>query len=361
LHFVKFKLAALAATLLTIGAVGGTVASQNAQAFAWKDTCRLIATNHAEQSQTRPIALGQIPPNPVSYSIYAVLLATGMPKGTGAYFSTTGFPITNGCHQTIQFRNPGTDVTCNADAPTTGANTFWCNGNSTFKIDTDNDDISGTVVIAVHGAGSEPEPEALSLFSHNTKELFASHTSAPPKPPRGALEKGQLSGKGWRRSEKVSDLGTFGKLLEASTPSGKCGDANDAHEPTPASGGGSLFVRGGEAIGEFDGRYGSDGQAERTLAAATSAGSIRCLAASLTAPGYRATVAPRGPDFGQGGISTSRIVVKQNGGGFTGYVDVVGLADGRSNTVLVFFNRGKPAEVSHEEDVLEAVADNLRP
>jgi hypothetical protein len=42
----------------------------------------------------------------------------------------------------------------------------------------------------------------------------------------------------------------------------------------------------------------------------------------------------------------SRVVVKQNGGGFTGYVDVVGLADGRSNAVLVFFNRDKSAEVS---------------
>jgi hypothetical protein len=358
---VRLKLAALAATLLIIGAVGGTFSSPNAQAFAWSDTCRLLVTNRAEQSQTRPVALGQIPPNPVSYSIYAVLLAAGMPKGQQTIFSTTGFPITNGCHQTIVFRNPGEDVTCNADAPTRGANTFWCNGNSTYKIDTDGDDISGTAEIAVHGASGEPEPQALSMLSHSTTELFAHHKSAPPKPDRGVLEKGQLSGKGWRRSEKISDLGTFGKLLEASDPSGNCADAKDDHEPTPVSGGGSLFVRGGESIGEFDGRYRGSGQAESTLAAATSASSIRCLAATLTAPGYRATVAPNGPDFGQGGITTSRVVVKQNGGGFTGYVDVVGLADGRSNAVLLFFDRGRPAALSHEEDALAAVAGNLRP
>jgi hypothetical protein len=171
------KLAALAATLIMIAAVGGTFASQNAQAFAWKDTCRLLVTNRAEQSQSRPVALGQIPPNPVSYSIYAVLLAAGMPKGQQTIFSTTGFPITNGCHQTIAFRNPGEDVTCNADAPTTGANTFWCNGNSTYKIDTDNDDISGTAEIGVHGAAGEPQPQALAMFSRSTTELFAHQQS----------------------------------------------------------------------------------------------------------------------------------------------------------------------------------------
>lgn len=358
---MKHKLAALAVLVVGVCAVGSTFASQDAQAFAWKDTCKIFVVNRVAQSDVRPIGLLQVPPNPISYATYTALIATGFPTNTKVMFATTGFPVTAGCSAVLHINNPGSNVTCTAVAPTVGANTFRCDGNSTYVKEVDNDDIEGTVYIG--GRASPGEPEAMSQLTGSASP-FDNPGVPKAKTPTGALKIGQLAGGGWRKTDQVAELGQFGKLLEASNPAGKCGNGNDKSEVKPISGGGSLFVRGkngAEAIGEFDGRYASAGQAEATLKAATSQSSIRCLAAALTAPGYKATVAAQGPNFGQGGIVTHRVVVKKNGGGFVGYVDVVGLATGRSNTVLVFFNRAKPAEVGQEEEVLASVAGDLKP
>lgn len=350
--------AAIATMVLALVGIGVAAQPQDAQAFAWKDTCTINVVNRAAQSAVRPYGLIQVPPNTVAYALYISLAAVGMPKNTSVGFSNTGIPLTGGCQSILYLNNPGTNVTCHAGAPTVGANTFRCDGNSTVKIEKDNDDIEGTAYVA---AGSLAEPDELT----DELPLSARAAESPPAKPKktapGVLLKSQLSGKGWTKTEEVAALGTFGKLFEGSKASGSCGA--DEKAPTPLSGGASLFVRGQgkEAIGELDGRYASLGESESTLAEATSKSGIKCLAQALSAPGYRATVAPAGPDFGQGGIPTSRIIVKKNGGGFTGYVDVVGLQDGRSNTVLAFFNAGKPAPVVHEEDVLEAVADRLQP
>jgi hypothetical protein len=347
--------AAIATTVVALVGVGIAAQPQQAQAFAWKDTCTINIVNRAAQSSVRPYGLVQFPPSPVAYALYVSLAAIGMPSNTSVGFSNTGIPLTGGCQSVLYLNNPGSNVTCHAGAPTVGANNFSCDGNSTFKIEKDNDDIEGTAYVA---AGSSATPDALTL-APRAAEVPA---SKPQKIAPGVLTKSQLSGKGWKKTEEVADLGTFGKLFEESTPSGSCAGA-DEKAPTPLSGGASLFVRGqgAEAIGELDGRYSSLGQSKSTLAAATSKSGVKCLAEALSAPGYRTAVEPAGPDFGQGGIATSRVVVKKNGGGFTGYVDVIGLQDGRSNTVLVFFNAGKPAPVVHEEDVLEAVADRLQP
>jgi hypothetical protein len=350
--------------IVSVCAVGGTVASQDAQAFAWKDTCEINVVNRAAQSQVRPIALVEVPPNPIAYAKYVALVATGFPSNTGISFANTGFPLTGGCSAALFLNNPGDNVKCSASAPTVGANNFSCVGNQTARVDKDNDDITGTVFVAPNslGEGGEESTDPPALLNRQV-DPFAGAKAKPkaPKVPAGVLSKGQLSGKGWQKTIKVSDLGQFGKALEASDPKGACNDSDEKGVPKALSGGASLFVRGagGEAIGELDGRYKTAGQAEATMEIATSARSMRCLAASLTSSDYKAKVAADGPDFGQGGVVTNRVVLKH--GGFTGYVDVVGLADGRSNTVLVFFNHGKPAEVSHEEDVLEAVADDLRP
>lgn len=340
---------AIAAIALAL--VGLTVAAQpqQAQAFAWKDTCKIIVVNRAAQSAVRPIGLVQVPPNVVAYATYTALIATGFPQNGSVSFATTGIPLTGGCSALLYLNNPGTNVNCKAIAPTVGANTFRCDGNSTFKIETDNDDIVGTVEVAKGSLATEPEPGE------------ATPPMATPPPPSGALKKSQLSGKGWKKTTKVEDLGTFGKLFEASDPSASCDDGTDS-AALPISGGSSLFVRGQgkEAIGEFDGTYASLGKSKQSLALATSKASVKCLAQALSAPGYTAKVAARGPDFGQGGISTNRVIVKKNGGGFVGYVDLVGLQLQKSNTVLAFFNAGKPAPVGHEEDVLEAVADSLQ-
>jgi hypothetical protein len=343
---------------------GAVARPQQAQAFAWKDTCTINVVNRVSQSEVRPYGLVQVPPNTIAYALYVSLAAAGMPSNTSIGFSNTGIPLTGGCQSVLYLYNPGSNVTCHAGAPTVGANHFSCDGNSTYKITTDNDDIEGTVYVA--GKASETAPEAMGLTPGRLRLVprRASGAEKKPKPPKvapGVLKQGRLNGGGWKKTEEVADLGTFGKVLEASDPSAAC--AGEGKEPTALSGGASLFVRGkgAEAVGELDGRYASLGASKRTLADATSKASVKCLAQALTAPGYRATVAPAGPDFGQGGITTSRVVVKKNGGGFTGYVDVVGLQDGRSNTVLMFFNTGKPAPVLQEEETLAAVAEGLKP
>jgi hypothetical protein len=348
--------AAIATMVMALVGIGVAAQPQQAQAFAWKDTCTINVVNRAAQSAVRPYGLIQVPPNAVAYALYVSLAAVGMPTNTSIGFSNTGIPLTGGCQSILYLNNPGSNVTCHAGAPTVGANNFNCDGNSTFKIEKDNDDIEGTAYVAAGSLATTPDALALA------PRAIEPAPSKPPKIAPGVLLKSQLSGKGWTKTEEVAALGTFGKLFEGSKASGSCGGP-EGKAPTPLSGGASLFVRGQgtEAIGELDGRYSSLGQSKSTLAAATSKSGVQCLAKALSAPGYRATVAPTGPDFGQGGIATSRIVVKKNGGGFTGYVDVIGLQDGKSNTVLVFFNAGKPAPVVHEEDVLEAVADRLQP
>jgi hypothetical protein len=357
--------AAIAAMVMALVGFGAAARPQQAQAFAWKDTCTINVVNRASQSEVRPYGLVQVPPNAVAYALYVSLAATGMPSNTSIGFSNTGIPLTAGCQSILYLYNPGSNVTCHAGAPTVGANHFSCDGNSTFKVTKDNDDIEGTVYVA--GRASESAPEAMGLTPGRLRlsPRRASGAEKKPKPQKvapGILKMTQLSGGGWKKTEEVAELGTFGKLLEASKPSGSC-TGGEGKEPTALSGGASLFVRdkGAEAVGELDGRYASVGASKRTLADATSKSSVRCLVQALSASGYRATVAPVGPDFGQGGITTSRVVVKKHGGGFTGYVDVVGLQDGRSNTVLVFFNAGKPAPVLREEETLAAVANGLKP
>jgi hypothetical protein len=347
---MRFKLAALAAVVAVVFGAASAVHSERAQAFAWSDTCTINIVNRTSSTgDVRPLGLVQVPPNVVAYAKWAALAAIGFPLNTVQGFSTTGIPLTGGCSSILYLNNPGSNVKCTAVAPTVGANAFRCDGNSSYKIQKDNDDIEGIVFVPA-GSGTEaPEP-------------VVPREGPAPKVDPGVLKKNQLSGKGWTKTRSLNDLGRFGKLFEESTASSPCGDSSDENEPTPVSGGASLFVRGkgAEAIGELDGRYSSLGKASSTLATATSAQSMKCLAQALTAPGYRATVAANGPDFGQGGIPTSRIVVTKVGGGFKGYVDVVGLLEGKSNTVLVFFNTGKPAQLTHEEDVLEAVADSLQ-
>ncbi len=345
--------AVIAAVAVALVGVGVAAQPQKAEAFAWKDTCTINVVNRASQSSVRPYGLVQVPPNPVAYALYATLAAAGMPTNTSIGFSNTGIPLTGGCQSVLYLYNPGPNVTCHAGAPTVGANHFSCDGNSTFTIQKDNDDIEGTAFVA---AGSSAESSALSPMPRMASQPPELQDVEP-----GVLRKSQLGGKGWKQTLQVGDLGTFGKLFESSSSSGSCSGADDK-SPTPLSGGASLFVRhnGAEGIGELDGRYSSLGASQSTLAEATSTAGIRCLAKALTGPGYKATVAT-GPDFGQGGISTGRVVVTKSGGGFTGYVDVIGLQDGRSNTVVVFFNAGKPAPVTHEEEVLAATAAGLQP
>lgn len=356
--------AAIVVVAMALVGLAAAARPQRAEAFAWKDTCTINVVNRASQSEVRPYGLVQIPPNTVAYALYVSLAAAGMPSNTSLGFSNTGIPLTAGCQSILYLYNPGSNVTCHAGAPTVGANNFSCDGNSTFKITKDNDDIEGTVYVAGKASESAPEEMGLTPDPLRMSPRRASGAEKKPKPQKvapGVLKLGQLAGGGWKKTEEVADLGTFGKLFEASDPSGSCA-GGEGKLPTALSGGASLFVRhkGAEAVGELDGRYASVDGSRRSLAAATSKSSMRCLGQALSAPGYRATVAPAGPDFGQGGITTSRVVVKKNGGGFTGYVDVVGLQDGRSNTMLVFFNAGKPAPVLQEEETLAAVADGLK-
>lgn len=346
----RAALVALALAAVALVGAAGMVRPEGAQAFAWKDTCTINVVNKTgSRNSVRPTALVQFPPNSVAYAQYVALAATGFPTDAKLGFSNTGFPLTAGCTASLMLYNPGDNVKCSAVAPTVGRNTFACSGNATAKIETDNDDITGTAYVPKGSARvfSQPQPPGF------LRRMPTEERSESPKVGHGVLRRSALAGAGWKATRKVSDLGRFGKLLEASDPSGSCVDSSESG-PKPSALGTSLFVRhgGAQAIGEIDGTYGSRGAASGTLTSVTSRASAGCLAEALSAPGYKATVAAVGPNFGQGGLPSQRISISQTGGPWKGYVDMVGIQLETRNAVALFFSQGSPPSKAREEAVL---------
>lgn len=353
----RAALVALALAAVALLGAAGMARPQQAQAFAWKDTCTINVVNKTGSTgSVRPTALIQVPPNTYAYAQFVAHAATGFPTNVKLGFSNTGIPLTNGCSSNLQLYNPADNVKCIAIAPTVGRNTFYCNGNSTFKVETDNDDITGTAYVPKGSARVFGEPQAPGFL----RRMPTEETPSSPKLGHGVLHRSALAGGGWKATRKVSDLGRFGKLLEASSPTGSCDNRSEAG-PQPHALGASLFVRhrGAEAVGEFDGRYGSRGAAGSTLTAVTSRASAGCLAEALTAPGYKATVAAVGPNFGQGGLPSQRIAITQVGGAWKGYVDVVGIQLEARNAVALFFSQGGPPSKAREEAVLVKIGAGL--
>jgi len=266
-----------------------------------------------------------------------VLAAAGVPTDKRPTFDNTGIPLTGGCTASLWFSNPGENVKCSASAPTRGANSFNCNGNASFRVTEDDDDIRGNVFIP-QGSGA-PTTSALRPV-----------VKAKRGPP-GLIRPGDLPARGWKAMTKISQLGLVGKLWKTGTTPASCETPGSAEEPAPVKGGGSAFHRPGRVVGDIYGVYSGSSVSRATLSDAVSAKSMTCFAKILSSKRFHSRATARRV----GGVH--RIVIRS--GGRTDYVDVAGVQRGEANALVFFIKYKQPFAADVEQAVVSAVSKRL--
>lgn len=321
------------AAVLTMSVGAAAFKPSEAKAWAWKDTCTLIVFNKSgQQSAVRPILYTPLLPNPASVAEYAAFAVTGIPTSGAAAFTNTGYPAPSyGCHTFMNFSNPGPTVSCKVSAPTTGANTFSCEGNARTKIIKDDDDIAGEIFIPGTGSsGAAPEPDE-------------------PEVGGGALRAGALPGGGWQKSTKITDFGLAGRLMWNEDLPQSCGKDGDEVVPNEVSS--EQLIRGGgdEGVGAIVSSYDNPAQAKRGVNEALSDESVRCLAKLLSSDAMNTQVAVRALPNNEGGdVDGNQLVISRQSNGDSrpiAYLSVIGWTDGNEGAVeLVEANGDAPSE-----------------
>jgi hypothetical protein len=340
----------IAATVVLSSVFSGAAALRpsSADAWAWKDTCTIFVFNKTgAQTNVRPILYTPVMPNPASIAQYVTFAAIGVPtSGAGAVLTNTGIPLTWGCHTFINFANPGASVHCEISAPTKGANTFSCGGNSTVRIIKDDDDIAGNVFFP-SGSGSTGKPPS---------------NARPPATGPAALRSSELSGAGWRTAGKgLDDLGVLGKLMNTNALSRSCKAGGGPSESSPTTTSSGLFVRrsGAQWIGAASATFANAGQARATVAEALSSRSLRCLRGLLSSTRLRTSASNTVLLTGGLGsnLQAARLVVRQGLGGRSTknhYLDVVGAAKGRRMALVMLASSGTPTSAAQERAAVRA-------
>jgi hypothetical protein len=334
---------AIASTLLLGSAA---LRPSSAQAWAWKDNCTLLAFNGSgSQSSVRPVFYLSVLPSPAGFAALGAFGIVGIPTTGAIAFPNTGYPVPSyGCHATVEFVNPGGNVSCAMSAPTTGANHFSCVGNARVKIIKDDDDIAGEVRIA-GGARSSGSPPS----SGQTRTGLA------------ALRARALPGTGWRTSQKIDDLGEVGKLMKADSLPRSCQEGVGSHGVAATVVSSSELVRrgGSQGVGAIESSYGNAAQSERTLAGALSRHSIACLARLLTSKRLHTTVSTGLLATGGLGSNLSgwRLAVRWRALGVrrVDYLDVVGGVKGRRSALVMLESAGTPEPLIVGRDAMQAV------
>ncbi|HEX5713407.1 MAG TPA: hypothetical protein VFX85_08855 [Solirubrobacterales bacterium] len=333
------SLAALLATFFASSAMQ----PQKAHAWAWKDTCTLIVFNKTgAQSNVHPILYTPLLPNPASVAEYAAFAVTGIPTEGAAAFTNTGYPAPSyGCHAFMNFTNPGPTVSCKVSAPTTGANTFSCEGNATTRIIKDDDDIAGNVFIP-SGSGSPGQD----------------NEADEPKDGDAAVRAGALPGDGWRKSLKITEFGLAGKLMDNETLPNKCGKDGDEVVPNAVSS--EQLIRGGgkEGVGAIVSTYDNAGQAKRGLNEALSDLSIACLANLLSSNemGTKVAIKPL-PAAGDGDVEGNQLVISRAVNGDqrpVAYLNAFGWTEGNEAAVVLVETVGDAPDGADEDAVVKA-------
>jgi hypothetical protein len=338
---------ASAGTLLLVA-----LRASDARAWAWKDNCTAIILNQTgSQSAVRPIVYTPAPPWPLdTLAQYGILAANGVPLDGAGVLLNTGIPVpTYGCHAIVIISAPGSNVNCKISAPTTGANTFSCDGNSTVKIIKDDDDIAAKIFIP-QGSG------------------VGSRAPSSPSPRTGplALRAAALPGKGWKRSKKIASFGLTGTLMNNDSLSGAC--ASGGRGPAPRVVSTDELVRNGgsQGVGAVVGTYATEAQARRTVNDALSQQSIGCLERLLTSARYHtsAGVLALPPRSGAAGRVVALSIHRRLTGGArrteprtsASFLEVIGKVSGRRAVVELL--EGGPSitqTASLEQAALRAV------
>lgn len=335
----------IAATVVCSSVFAGQLLRpSSAQAWAWSDSCTFLAYNGTgSQGSVHPVLYIPILPSAAGEATFATFAVVGIPTSGAIPFRNTGYPVPSyGCHATLNFVNPGSNVGCVASAPTTGANHFSCGGNARVKITDDSDDITGEVHIPSTTRVSGPRPKP----------------TLPARAP-AALRKSDLPGTGWRATSNVARLGRLGKLMSTDTPPASC--RNASRGPAPVAVGGALFARRGGAdwAGATNVTFATAAQARATVADAMSNSSVGCLRRLLTSARIGTTAtSSQLPTGGLGnGLRTSQVVVRQGVGGRvkgTSYLDVVATSKGRRMSLVLLGSTTSPTSATVERAAVRA-------
>jgi hypothetical protein len=313
----------------------------DAEAFAWKDNCTFVINNNTGvQEAVRPSIYLPALPNPASLAEYAIFAVKGIPVSPQqAAFVNWGIPLSNGCHARIQLVNPGATANCVAEAPTEGANTFYCDGNSSYVIRTDNDDISGEIWVPGRSGGSPP-----------MKSGEAQATG-------GSVQAGALPGSSWAKTEDIGAFGIAGKLMETGELPDSCN--NGGKETAPNSSRAEMLIRGGgdEGSGAIVMSYDNAAQATASTKEALSDESIACLVKLLNTADTKVAATPLPTEDGD--VEGDQLVISRGGddGDFrpVAYLDVIGLTDGNEAAVQLYETVGSAPSETQETEAIEAV------
>jgi hypothetical protein len=329
------------AAVLAICVGTGALKPANAEAFAWKDNCTFQVNNNSGiQTAVRPSIYLPALPNPASLAEYAIFAVKGIPTyPSQAAFVNWGIPLSNGCHARLQLVNPGATANCVAEAPTVGANTFYCDGNSSYKIKTDNDDITGELWVPGKSSSSPP--------------MKPDETQATG----GSVQAGALPGNGWGKTEELGDFGIAGKLMETGELPASCD--NSGKETAPNSSRAEMLIRGGgdEGSGALVMSYDNAAQATAGTKEALSGQSIDCLVKLLNTADTKVAATPLPTEAGD--VDGDQLVISRMGddGDFrpVAYLDVIGLTDGNEAAVQLYETVGSAPTETQETEAIEAV------
>jgi hypothetical protein len=314
----------------------------NAEAWAWKDNCTLLVTNKTgAQTNVRPILYAPaLPTSPASFALYAARAITGI-QTNGAFdaFTNYGLPVPSyGCHTFMNFTSPGGTVSCHADAPTTGANAFSCEGPAATKRIKDDDDIAGQIFVGGSATKkSAPEPDEPSISG-------------------GSLRSGALPGDGWKKSMDATDFGIAGKLMATGDLPASC--AKDGREATPNDVDTEQVVRAGgdEGVGAVVMKFDNADQADATVGEALSDDSISCLAKLLNTDDTKVSAQPL--PTAEDGVEGVQLAISRkddDGRRPVSYLNVTGWSQGNQAAIELYETVGPAPSDTEEAEATAAV------
>jgi hypothetical protein len=328
--------AGLAVTaVLTMWAGTAAMKPAEAHATALKDNCTLLVTNKTgSQSNVRPILYTPLlPTSPASLALYAARAVTGIQTGGFDAFSNYGTIIPSwGCHTFMNFTSPRGTVSCTAEAPSRGANSFGCEGPAQTRIITDDDDIAGQIgIVSLTGKRSSNEPPQADVSG-------------------GSLKLGALPGSGWKKSGEIADFGIVGNLMDQGSEAPGCGKSGKEATPSDVNTEEAIRAGGDEGVGAAVATFDNSSQAEDFVAEMTSDHGIDCMAKLLNDADTKVTATALPTE--EEGVEGAQLVISREGDeGWrpVSYFNVTGWTEGNEGVVEWYETVGGEAPSEADE------------